>query len=97
MFLPHERKLFAGSESSRRVLSRNGFRVFRLKIPRATTLFESRLAARHVVTAVGEKHFENCFSPSPPYQKLFNTQKGFYALHDLENPDFLPFGKPSGM
>ena len=36
-------------------------------------------------------------APSPPFQKLFNTQKGFYALHDLENPDFLPFGKPSGM
>ena len=46
---------------------------FRLKVPRATALFESRLAAREETTAVREEHFENCSSLRLPLQKLFDV------------------------
>ena len=69
---PHGRELFTGRKFSRRVNFRNGCQVARLKSSRATTLFESRLAARHVVTFVRGKHFENCFPLRLSFQKLFN-------------------------
>ena len=47
--------------------------VFRLKVPRTTALFESRLAAREETTAVREEHFENCSSLRLPLQKLFDV------------------------
>ena len=48
-------------------------KILRLKVPRATALCESRLAARYVVTLVREKHLESCFSLRLPLQELFDV------------------------
>ncbi|MBQ4144647.1 MAG: hypothetical protein IJD43_14355, partial [Thermoguttaceae bacterium] len=47
-------------------------KILRRMVPRATALCESRLAARHVVTLVREKHLESCFSLRLPLQELFD-------------------------
>ena len=55
-------------------------------VPRATALFESRLAARHVAAFVREEHFENCSSLRHPLQKLFDVLVCLVSFREfLEN------------
>ena len=58
--------------------------ILQLKVPRATALCESRLAARHVVTLVREKHLESCFSLRLPLQELFDLLILFFVGQEIK-------------